>query len=73
MTMKRFLIIRMTPRDVWYQLSRYFEGKIMECDEEGTYRLVDPCDIDRLFRGTGIDNSKGFLLSPFTELEEIKQ
>jgi len=71
--MRRFLIIQMSPKDVWYQLHGYFEGKMMECDEEGKYRLVDPHDIDRLFRSTRLENSKGFMLSPFTILEEIKQ
>ena len=70
--MKRFRIIRMNNRDVWYQLRRFFEGKIMERDEEGLYRLVDSRDIDRLLRGTGFDNSKGFLLSPFTEIRELQ-
>jgi hypothetical protein len=63
----------MNPKDVWYYLNRYFEGKIMECDEEGKFRLVNPRDIGRLFRRTRLENSKGFILSPFTELEEIKQ
>jgi hypothetical protein len=44
----------------------------MECDEEGIYRLVDPRDIEELLYGTGFDNSKGFLLSPFTERREVQ-